>query len=476
MKLKDKIKEEAGFQYVVEGLELMSSVGRKKLLEQEMDIYPAPIEAELNRIALAVDIIKDEKNKKPLMDLQHQLMRLTNIEGTINHLEHRTVLDEIELYEIKNLSYLTINVNRAAEKMGLAATLSIPDMQDIFDLLDPDHTRIANFYIYDSYHPELGLLRKKLKGLQTKLEVHQSEMSEDEIAQLNTEINEVFTQQTAIEQEVIVHLSDELFKYHKRVAKAIDRMGYADVLLAKATQVIEWGLCRPNVYGKSTKYKQLFNPRLKHRNESQDLRYQPIDVEVHSGLTLITGANMAGKTVVLKTLGISQLMAQYEMFVPAESADIVILDDVLFCIGDEQNEMNGLSSFASEIIKISDALRRTEKEDMLVLIDEPARTTNPIEGKAIVQAVGSLLNERKSISLITTHYSQLGIGCRRLRVKGFMEEMVDAPLTPQNINRFMDYALVEDENEDVPQEALRIATILGCDEEMIRKAKEFASK
>ena len=301
-------------------------------------------------------------------------------------------------------------------------------------------------------------------------------MTEDEINQLNVEINEVFTQQTAIEQEVIAQLSEELFKHSIRIAKAIDRMGYADVLLAKATQAIEWGLCRPNVYGKTTNYTQLFNPRLKHRNESQNLRYQSVDIEIKSGLTMITGANMAGKTVVLKTLGVSQLMAQYGMYVPAASADMVIVDEVLFCIGDEQNEMNGLSSFASEIIKISDALRRTEKENMLVLIDEPARTTNPIEGKAIVQSVGTILNERKSISLITTHYSQLGIGCRRLRVKGFMEEMVDAPLTPHNINRFMDYALIEDANEEVPQEALRIASILGCDEEMIRKAKEFTTK
>ncbi|MDY5969918.1 MAG: DNA mismatch repair protein MutS, partial [Bacteroidales bacterium] len=138
----------------------------------------------------------------------------------------------------------------------------------------------------------------------------------------------------------------------------------------------------------------------------------------------------------------------------------------------KQNEMNGLSSFASEIIKISGTLARSAQRHLLILIDEPARTTNPIEGKAIVHAIGEMLNRRNSLSLITTHYSGLGLQCRRLRVKGFVESLSDAPLSPATINRFMDYSLLPDDSDDAPQEALRIATILGCDEEMIRLAKQ----
>jgi hypothetical protein len=77
-----------------------------------------------------------------------------------------------------------------------------------------------------------------------------------------------------------------------------------------------------------------------------------------------------------------------------------------------------------------------------------------------------------SVTLITTHYGQLGSRCRRLRVKGFVEGMADVPLTPQNINRFIDYSLTEDQSDNVPHEALRIAAILNCDSEMISLAKE----
>jgi DNA mismatch repair ATPase MutS len=134
--------------------------------------------------------------------------------------------------------------------------------------------------------------------------------------------------------------------------------------------------------------------------------------------------------------------------------------------------MNGLSSYASEIIKISNILTDCRQRELLVLIDEPARTTNPVEGKALVQAIIKILEQCPSFTLITTHYSGLGASCRRLRVKGFVEDMTDIPLTPQSINRFIDYSLTEDQSDNVPHEALRIAAILNCDSEMISLAKE----
>ena len=253
-------------------------------------------------------------------------------------------------------------------------------------------------------------------------------------------------------------------------------MAYADFIFAKATLATQWALCRPEITDNPTpkaSFTGLWNPRLKHRNEELGQRYQPIDIELMSGVCLVTGANMAGKTVLLKTIGIAQLLAQFGFFVPATNAAITLADDVLFCIGDEQNEMNGLSSFASEIVKISDTVSRSGKERLLILIDEPARTTNPVEGKAIVQSVASILDRRNSITIITTHYSQLGLPCRKLRVKGFVENLADIPLSPDNINRFMDYSLLPVDDDDVPQEALRIAAILGCDQKLLETARQF---
>ena len=90
-----------------------------------------------------------------------------------------------------------------------------------------------------------------------------------------------------------------------------------------------------------------------------------------------------------------------------------------------------------------------------------------------MQALATIMDSRDSVTLVTTHYSQLGLACRRLRVKGFVEELVDTPLTAENINRFIDYSLVEDDSDEVPHEALRIAEMLSCHPDLVSSARQF---
>ena len=476
MFLKDKITSEPGFQYVVDAVELMSAAGRRRMLQQPLMRNAADINAEYDNIDAISACLQNESMKREVDIIRHQLMQMHDLQGTLTRLAHGAVLEEIELFELKSFAFLCRNTIKAAKAMKVDHVLRIPDVDDVFVMLDPDATGIPNFYIYDSYHPDLPELRKQMKALQTRLDGGKA--GSDESSALQRQINELFEKHNAIQQQVIVSLSARLVACQPRLQQALDSMAYTDLLFAKATLAKQWHLCRPEVHdsGRGSHFDSLWNPRLCHRNGQLGLRYQPVDIEVRGGVCLITGANMAGKTVLLKTVGIAQLMAQFGFFVPAATAEVGVVDDVVFCIGDEQNEMNGLSSFASEITKISVILERARQENLLILIDEPARTTNPIEGKAIVQAIATLLDRQPSATLITTHYSQLGLTCRRLRVRGFVEDMADIPLSPDNINRFMDYSLMPDDGDEVPQEALRIASILRCDAELLDTARSFAER
>ena len=474
MILKEKLTSEAGFQYVIDNMELMCSPGRRRMLQQSLMTDPIEMEAEYRRIATVIKLLADENCNRHIAAIRHQLMQTHDLQGSLNSLHHRQTLDEIELFEIKNFAFLCMETVKAATALGIGSLLAIPDLSSVFDLLDPDNTGIPNFYFYDSYHPELAALRQQIKARRTLLD--NKAPDDADIGRLQSEIGDLIERQNVVSREVAVQLSEQLTIHADTLQQAFDRMAYTDFLFAKATLAAKWRLCLPEVRVDSLSFQGLWNPRLKHRNEELKRRYQPIDIELRSGVCLVTGANMAGKTVLLKSAGTAQLMAQFGFYVPAERASIIPVDDVVFCIGDEQNEMNGLSSFASEIIKISDTVRRSRHERMLIMIDEPARTTNPVEGKAIVQAVTTLLNGCDSLSLITTHYSQLGTACRRLRVKGFVEAMSDKPLTPDNINEFMDYSLLPSDDDDVPQEALRIATILQCDQELLDTATKQLSE
>ena len=462
MKIKDLIKQDAGFLYIIDNMEFMSSAGRRAMLNTEFCADTRLLQAEWQRTDLAIQATREFKYKRPYIELRHCLMQLHDLQGTLANLASHTTLNEVELFEIKNLAQLTHTATDAILGLGLAEILPLPDTTEAFNLLDPDRTGIANFYIYDSYDARLAPLRRELKTLQE----HEGDP---------VRISQLLAEQNDIQQEVCTRLSDQLLSHHETLVSALEQMAYADFLLAKADFAIRWGLSKPEI-GESIVYKDLVNPRLQERNEKAHMRYQPVDIALHQGVCLITGANMAGKTVLLKSVGTAQLMAQCGMYVPASKATIRIVEGVVSSIGDEQDEMNGLSSYASEIIKISHIVDTCRSHEMLVLIDEPARTTNPVEGKALVQAIIKILNPMHSTTLITTHYGQLGAQCRKLRVKGFVEDMSDVPLTPQSINRFIDYSLTEDQSDNVPHEALRIATILGCDGELIALAKENINK
>ena len=463
MKIKELIKQDPGFQYIIDNMEFMSSAGRRKMLDTEFLTDADALRDEWHRLDSAIQATNEYKYKKPYIDLRHCLMCLHDLQGTLTSLSNHTPLNEVELFEIKTLSQLSQTAKGAIAALGLEEFLPLPDTTTVFALLDPDHTGIANFYIYDSYDPRLAPLRRELNALQ----IQAGQGDEDN----SQRISQLLVEQNEIQNEVCLRLSDQLHPWADTLITTLEQMAYTDFLLAKAELSIRWELTRPEI-GDTIEYKALVNPRLKQRNEAQKLRYQPVDVTLPSGVTLITGANMAGKTVLLKSVGTAQIMAQCGMYVPASMAVVRLVEGVITSIGDDQDEMNGLSSYAAEIIKISDILTTCRSHEMLVLIDEPARTTNPVEGKALVQAILKILGTLSSTTLVTTHYSGLGAQCRRLRVKGFVENLADIPLNPQNINRFIDYSLTEDNSDDVPHEALRIATILNCDPTMISLARE----
>ena len=79
-----------------------------------------------------------------------------------------------------------------------------------------------------------------------------------------------------------------------------------------------------------------------------------------------------------------------------------------------------------------------KQSPLLLLIDELARTTNPTEGRAIVSAVANYFNQLNVKAVITTHYGGLSTQCRKLRVKGFVEDSDQSQVTLQNIGDFID--------------------------------------
>jgi DNA mismatch repair protein MutS2 len=140
-------------------------------------------------------------------------------------------------------------------------------------------------------------------------------------------------------------------------------------------------------------------------------RENVIPFDVHLGgdknLLLVSGPNMGGKTVLLKSIGIITLMAYAGMHIPAEGDSVIPEIESIFAdIGDEQSIEMDLSTFSSHIRHITTALKGAGKHS-LVLLDEVGVGTDPEEGMGIAMATLEYLAEKGALTFATTHYGKL---------------------------------------------------------------------
>ena len=133
----------------------------------------------------------------------------------------------------------------------------------------------------------------------------------------------------------------------------------------------------------------------------------PIDLELGDLRALvISGPNTGGKTVALKTLGLAALLHQAGLRPPAETAGLPVFDQVLADIGDRQSIEMSLSTFSGHVASIVSILNAAGGRS-LVLLDELASGTDPVEGSALAQALVARLAEQARLILVTTHYPEL---------------------------------------------------------------------
>ena len=133
----------------------------------------------------------------------------------------------------------------------------------------------------------------------------------------------------------------------------------------------------------------------------------PIDLELGRLRALvISGPNTGGKTVALKTLGLAALLHQSGLRPPAERAALPVFDRVLADIGDQQSIAMSLSTFSAHLGNLL-AILRSATGRSLVLVDELASGTDPVEGSALAQALLARLAEQARLTAVTTHYPEL---------------------------------------------------------------------
>ncbi len=137
--------------------------------------------------------------------------------------------------------------------------------------------------------------------------------------------------------------------------------------------------------------------------------YVANDVLMSAGreMLLITGPNMAGKSTYMRQLALTAVLAQIGCFVPAESAELPIFDQIFTRIGAADDLASGQSTFMVEMLETKYALTKAS-QNSLILLDEIGRGTSTYDGMALAQAIIEFIHDEIGAkTLFSTHYHEL---------------------------------------------------------------------
>ena len=212
MQLKNVIDSPCGLRFMLQKLELQSGFARRCLLDMEMLANADAIQESYDVLRHFARFLADTDHAR-ISTLLFKLQALKDIRTTIKNLEQKATLDDIELFEVKHLAILAVDVKNLLRQHGLDQVVEVPDLDEVITILDPDGLKIASFYIYDSYC-------EQLKDLRTQMRQHPEQND-----QLLLEANE-------LELGVRADLSKQLHHFAPAIRQALLALAHIDICLA----------------------------------------------------------------------------------------------------------------------------------------------------------------------------------------------------------------------------------------------------
>jgi len=247
-----------------------------------------------------------------------------------------------------------------------------------------------------------------------------------EVVKLSEEIASLRADERYEMMRILQELSERVRPHAAEIANDAWIIGHLDLIRAKARFIQETGAVVPQV--SEDQEIQLLHVR-------HPLVQNAVANDVHFGKDLtaivITGPNTGGKTIMLKTLGLTQLMAQSGLPILADKGSRVgIFEEVFADIGDEQSIEQSLSTFSSHMTNIVDILGKVNQNSLL-LLDELGAGTDPQEGAALAMSILEDLRLRQVKTMATTHYPELkAYGIETAYVQNASMEFDTASLRP----------------------------------------------
>jgi len=212
-----------------------------------------------------------------------------------------------------------------------------------------------------------------------------------------------------IEYQLFQKLREETLRELESIQQTAAAIAVLDVICALAETARLFRYCRPQLNNTL----RLVIKDGRHPVLDQNLveeKFVPNDTSLDSEsvrLAIVTGPNMAGKSTYIRQVALIGLMAQIGSFVPAESAEIGLVDRIFTRVGANDDIGRGQSTFMVEMNETSNIVNNAS-ERSLVILDEIGRGTSTFDGLSIAWSVAEFLHDKiKARTLFATHYHEL---------------------------------------------------------------------
>ena len=470
-------KDNIGFQYIIDELAPCSPYGEERI--KGMKPFTREQKPELLRQLQNIQRVLENRDRcASAMDkLMHTFMCIKNIRKIAEKCCEST-LNAIELFEVKRFLLesermlpLFAEVNAAVCFDGI----TLKDTTEALELLDPEKNRVASFYISDMYSQELRAIRKEKRALEEAIRRAEGEEKEE----LQAKRVLVAVEEEHEERKVRIMLSEQLRPFIPAMLHNMDAIAQIDLSVQKAALARRYGAVLPVITENRVDFAEMTNPQIADSLKKRGNSFTPISLALCEGATVITGANMGGKSVAMKTVALNILLVHCGFFPFAKEAACPIFDSMHIISEDLENTDRGLSSFGGEIVRFNEVLSHLDEGFAFIMLDEFARGTNPDEGAAIVQAVTAYLNKKHAVTLLATHYDNVSdqanahyqvIGLKDLNVEELRAQIaaVSGHVGVELISKHRNYGLYRVEGkQNCPRDALNICRLLALNTEIL---------
>ncbi|MEA3493825.1 MAG: DNA mismatch repair protein MutS [Candidatus Margulisiibacteriota bacterium] len=255
--------------------------------------------------------------------------------------------------------------------------------------------------------------------------------------------------------------------------KLADSLAQIDVLLSLAEVAIENHYCKPEMRAVICDMRVVESRHPVVEKTLGAHQFVPNDIELdeaESRFLLITGPNMAGKSTYMRQVALIALMAQIGSFVPANEAELCLVDRIFTRIGAMDDIFSGQSTFMMEMTETANILNNATDKSLIIL-DEIGRGTATFDGMSIAAAVAEYIHAKiKAKTLFATHYHEI-------------TQLADKHAGMKNLN-----VLIKEEGDHVtflhkivegPADrsyGIQVAKLAGLPKEVVKRAKEVYDK